>query len=114
MNYAAVFPACRALVHHGGAGTTAAGLRAGMPTLILWKWPDQSLFGTQVEQLQVGAAARLSTTNRASLVADLRKILAPEYAARARRLSTQMTTPAQSVANAADLLEKFARSKGLG
>ena len=31
MNYAAAFPACRALVHHGGMGTTAAGLRAGVP-----------------------------------------------------------------------------------
>ena len=36
MNYAAIFPACRAVVHHGSAGTTAAGLRAGVPTLILW------------------------------------------------------------------------------
>ncbi len=32
VNYAAVFPACRAVVHHSGAGTTAAGLRAGVPT----------------------------------------------------------------------------------
>ena len=29
MNYAAAFPACRAVVHHGGAGITTAGLRAG-------------------------------------------------------------------------------------
>ena len=29
VNHAAVFPACRAVVHHGGAGTTAAGMRAG-------------------------------------------------------------------------------------
>ena len=39
MNYAAIFPACRAVVHHGGAGTTAAGLRAGVPTLILSTGP---------------------------------------------------------------------------
>ena len=32
MNYAATFPACRAVVHHGGTGTTAAGLRAGVPS----------------------------------------------------------------------------------
>ena len=32
VNYAAIFPACRAVVHHGGAGTTAAGLRAGVPS----------------------------------------------------------------------------------
>ena len=36
VNHAAVFPACRAVVHQGGAGTTAAGMRAGIPTLILW------------------------------------------------------------------------------
>ena len=28
----AVLPFCRAVVHHGGAGTTAAGFRAGVPT----------------------------------------------------------------------------------
>ena len=31
VNYAAIFPACRAVVHHGGAGTLAAILRAGVP-----------------------------------------------------------------------------------
>lgn len=39
MNYAAALPGCRAFVHHGGAGTTNAGLRAGLPTLILWTLP---------------------------------------------------------------------------
>ena len=113
MNYAAIFPACRAVVHHGGAGTTAAGLRAGVPTLILWTWPDQPLWGAQVKRLKVGTARRFSTTTRESLVADLRRILAPEYVARARELATRMTKPAESVANAADLVEKFARSKSV-
>ena len=36
VNYAAIFPACRAVVHHGGSGTTATGLRAGVPQLVLW------------------------------------------------------------------------------
>lgn len=41
VNHAETFPLCRAVVHHGGAGTTAAGLRAGKPTLILWVGADQ-------------------------------------------------------------------------
>src|ERR1700731_421008 len=41
VNHAVIFPACRAVVHHGGAGTTAAGLRAGVPTLVLWAGLDQ-------------------------------------------------------------------------
>lgn len=45
VSYAATFPACRAVVHHGGAGTTAAGLRAGVPTLILSTDLDQTLWG---------------------------------------------------------------------
>ena len=111
VRYAAVFPACRAAVHHGGSGTTAASLRAGIPTLVLWTWPDQAIWGTALKRLNVGTAQCFSTTTRESLVADLRQILTPEYAARARRFATQMTKPAESVANAADLLEKFARLK---
>ena len=109
MNYAAAFPACRAVVHHGGAGTTAAGLRAGVPTLILWMADVQVIWGAAVKRLKVGTARRFSTTTEKSLVADLRRILAPQYVARAREIATRMTRPAESVAAAADLLENFAR-----
>ncbi|PRC53126.1 glycosyl transferase family 1, partial [Mycobacterium sp. ITM-2017-0098] len=51
VNYAAVFPAGRAVVHHGGTGTTALGLRAGLPTLILSTDLHQTLWGSQLKQL---------------------------------------------------------------
>jgi len=54
VNYAATFPACRAVVHHGGSGTTAASLRAGIPTLILWSSADQPYWGNQLKRLKVG------------------------------------------------------------
>jgi UDP:flavonoid glycosyltransferase YjiC (YdhE family) len=114
VNYAAVFPACRALVHHGGAGTTAAGLRAGVPTLILWMADVQFMWGAAVKQLKMGTARRFSSTTEKSLVADLRTILAPEYLTRAREIATRMTRPAESVAAAADLVENFARLKRVG
>jgi UDP:flavonoid glycosyltransferase YjiC (YdhE family) len=109
MNFEAIFPLCRALVHQGGSSTTPIGLRAGVPALILWTWPDQALWGTQISRLKAGAARRFSTATEESLVADLRQILAPEYADRARDLSTRMTKPDESAANAADVLEKFVR-----
>jgi UDP:flavonoid glycosyltransferase YjiC (YdhE family) len=109
VNFAATFATCRALVHHGGSGTTAAGLRAGVPTLILWTLPDQLMWGAQVKRLKVGTARRFSTTTRESLVADLRRILAPQYVTRAREIAIRMTKPAASVAAAADLVENFAR-----
>jgi UDP:flavonoid glycosyltransferase YjiC (YdhE family) len=109
VNHAAIFPACRAVVHHGGAGTTSAGMRAGVPTLILWIAFDQPIWATAVKRLKVGSARRISATTRESLVADLRRILAPQYVTRAREIASRMTKPAASVTAAADLLEDAAR-----
>jgi len=106
---APIFPLCRAVVHHGGAGTTAAGLRAGIPTLILWNGLDQPVWAAGIEQLKVGVARRFSESTAESLVADLRLILTPQYASRAHEVATQMTKPAESLARTADLLEDAAR-----
>lgn len=108
VNHAAVFPACRAVVHHGGAGTTAAGMRAAVPTLVLWVGADQPVWATQVKRLKVGTARRFSSTNRAKLMADLRTVLDPAVAVRAREIATQLTKPEASVSAAADLLEEKA------
>ncbi|MBV9350030.1 MAG: glycosyltransferase [Mycobacterium sp.] len=111
VNHAAILPCCRAVVHHGGAGTTAAGMRAGIPTLILWIGHDQPIWADAVKRLKVGFAQPFSTTTEESLVADLSLILTQQYVARAREVANQMTKPAKSVASAADLLEDTA---GLG
>ncbi|WP_396930157.1 glycosyltransferase [Mycolicibacterium sp.] len=114
VSHAAVFPACRAVVHHGGAGTTAAGIRAGVPTLVLWVAAEQPLWGKQVARLGVGATRRFAASTRDSLRADLRAVLAPQMAERARLLADRMSTPTDSVATAADLLEKAARNRRAG
>src|SRR5271155_3485347 len=109
-NHAAVFPACRAVVHHGGAGTTAAALRAGIPTLILFTvCLDQPLWAGAVKQLEVGFGRRFSETTVDTLVADLRSVLDPRYVAQARAVATQMTKTAESLARAGNLLEDTAR-----
>jgi UDP:flavonoid glycosyltransferase YjiC (YdhE family) len=108
VNFAATFPACRAVVHHGGSGTTAAGLRAGVPTLILWTILEQQILAAQLKRLKVGSGRRFSTTTQKSLVADLRRILAPQYVTRAREIATRMTNPAESVAAAADRVQEKA------
>ena len=43
-----------AVVHHGGAGTTAAGLRAGVPTIVIPFFGDQPFWGQRVAKLGVG------------------------------------------------------------
>lgn len=51
-----LFPRMAAVVHHGGAGTTAAGLRAGRPSLICPFAMDQPFWGRRVHALGVGPA----------------------------------------------------------
>ncbi|GFG73611.1 glycosyltransferase [Mycobacterium botniense] len=114
INYAAIFPTCRALVHHGGSSTTPIGLRAGVPQLILYWDLVHAIYGAAVKRLQVGTARRFSTATEKTLVADLRKILAPPYRTRAREIATRITPPAESVAAAADLVEDFARQRRVG
>ncbi|AKS31970.1 glycosyltransferase [Mycolicibacterium goodii] len=109
VNYAAIFPSCRAVVHHGGSGTTAASMRAGVPTLILSMDANQTLWGSQVKKLKVGTTRRFSATTKDTLLSDLRRVLEPECAERARSLALQMTKPSDGVRRAADLVENFAR-----
>lgn len=49
-----LFPRMTAVVHHGGAGTTAAGLRAGTPSVIIPYMADQPFWGRRVYELGVG------------------------------------------------------------
>ena len=50
----ALFKYVKAVVHHGGAGTTAAGLRAGLPTLICHSAFDQPYWGRRIWSLGCG------------------------------------------------------------
>jgi sterol 3beta-glucosyltransferase len=49
-----LFPRVAAVVHHGGAGTTAAGLRAGKPTIIVPFFADQPFWGSRVDEIGAG------------------------------------------------------------
>jgi sterol 3beta-glucosyltransferase len=49
-----LFPQVASVVHHGGSGTTAAGLRAGLPSLIVPFIGDQSFWGRQIRERGLG------------------------------------------------------------
>uniref|UniRef100_A0A0D9V882 Erythromycin biosynthesis protein CIII-like C-terminal domain-containing protein n=1 Tax=Leersia perrieri TaxID=77586 RepID=A0A0D9V882_9ORYZ len=51
-----LFPRCAAVVHHGGAGTTAAGLVAGCPTTVVPFFGDQFFWGERIHAQGVGPA----------------------------------------------------------
>jgi UDP:flavonoid glycosyltransferase YjiC (YdhE family) len=51
-----LFPKCSLIIHHGGAGTTAAALRAGVPSLVIPFGADQLYWGLRVNELGIGPA----------------------------------------------------------
>ncbi|MCU0493036.1 MAG: glycosyltransferase [Chloroflexaceae bacterium] len=56
-----LFPRMAAVVHHGGAGTTGAGFRAGVPSLVVPFRGDQPFWGQRAQALGVGPAPILHT-----------------------------------------------------
>jgi UDP:flavonoid glycosyltransferase YjiC (YdhE family) len=67
-----LFPRMAAVVHHGGAGTTAAALRAGVPNVIVPFFADQPFWGSRVRALGVGPKPiprqKLTTTRLAEAI----------------------------------------------
>ncbi|KAI9265866.1 UDP-Glycosyltransferase/glycogen phosphorylase [Helicostylum pulchrum] len=61
-----LFPKIRVVVHHGGAGTTAAGLRAGRPTIIKPFFADQFFWGERVQELGLGRCIKSLTVDQLS------------------------------------------------
>jgi UDP:flavonoid glycosyltransferase YjiC (YdhE family) len=61
-----LFPRLAGVVHHGGAGTTAAAIRAGLPQLVVPHFSDQGFWGRRVQELGVGPAP----VRRRDLTAD--------------------------------------------
>jgi UDP:flavonoid glycosyltransferase YjiC (YdhE family) len=49
-----LWPQCAAVVHHGGSGATSAGLRAGVPSLVVAFMADQPFWGRRIFELGCG------------------------------------------------------------
>ncbi|MEU4745099.1 glycosyltransferase [Actinosynnema sp. NPDC023658] len=80
----ALFPRCAAAVHHGGAGTTAAAVLAGVPSVVVPFFADQFFWGRRVTELGVGTATPARDRLTADVLADaLRTALSRARPARA-------------------------------
>ena len=73
--FAQIFGRCRAVVHHGGIGTSVQALAAGVPQLIVPRAHDQPDNARRLERLGVGARLRYDNFSTATAVARLRGLL---------------------------------------
>ncbi|KAJ4785537.1 Sterol 3-beta-glucosyltransferase [Rhynchospora pubera] len=86
-----LFLQCKAVVHHGGAGTTAAGLKAACPTTIVPFFGDQPFWGDRVHARGVGPAPiPIDQFSLEKLVDAIKFMLDPQVKERAVELSEAM------------------------
>lgn len=82
-----LFPRLRGIIHHGGAGTTAAAARAGVPQLIVPHLLDQNFWAHAIATRGLGPPGLpKGQLNAATLEQGVQRLLRPEFAARAAGL----------------------------
>jgi vancomycin aglycone glucosyltransferase len=108
VNQQSLFPRVAAAVHHGGAGTTTAAARAGVPQVVLPQGADQLYWAGRVGQLGIGTPHVGVAPTAESLSAALATTLAPETRVRASAVAGTIRTDGASMA-AALLLESIGR-----
>jgi sterol 3beta-glucosyltransferase len=106
-----VFPRCRAVVHHGGAGTTQSATLAGKPSVVIAHISEQEHWGRELRRLGI-AASLLKRRNVSawSLARGIGEVLAaPAMQSRAAGLAQAMRQE-DGVATAVRLIQqKFGR-----
>jgi UDP:flavonoid glycosyltransferase YjiC (YdhE family) len=107
-----LLPLCRAVVHHGGVGTTAAALAAGCPQLVLplaWDQPDNA---ARVRRLgcgdELGARRRIVGLMARALV----RLITPGVRDRCRTIAARVAEDEDGLAVASRWVEELGRRTG--
>ena len=106
LNYDRVLPRCRVAVHHGGSGTVAASVAAGIPTFVCSLVADNPFWGARVEEVGIGVHERFADLSQDRLEAGLRRALHPGVITRSRAIGDRMRADTRAAGRAADLIER--------
>lgn len=104
-----IFPRVSAVIHHGGAGTSAIGLKCGKPTMIVPFFGDQPFWGAMIAKAGAGyhepVPYKVLTVDK--LVEGIQECLSPEAQENAKRLADEIAAEGDGAENA---VESFHRS----
>ncbi|KAL6247486.1 hypothetical protein RBB50_005832 [Rhinocladiella similis] len=103
-----LFPKVDAVVHHGGAGTTAAGLRFGKPTMIVPFFGDQPFWSAMIARAGAGAkqALPLKKLDSDKFAQGIRECLEPEARAKAEEIAKGIQEEGDGAENAVDAFHR--------
>jgi sterol 3beta-glucosyltransferase len=102
-----LLPHCKMVIHHGGAGTTSAGLRAGIPNIVIPFTADQPFWGKRV--YAIGAGPKPVLVKNLSVEKLTRAIAEAENQAfrkRAQAIGQKLKTE-DGIGEATKLIEKY-------
>ncbi len=103
-----LFPRVKAVVHHGGAGTTGAVATAGVPSVIVPAFFAQDVWGHIVREKGIGTMLSRRALGVDSLVAALREVEQPHVRERAKALGARASNEGAET-HAADEIERRLR-----
>ena len=97
-----LFPRVSAVVHHGGAGTTAIGLKCGKPTMIVPFFGDQQFWGSMVAKAGAGARKPIPYKHLTAdaLAEGIEQCLEPSARIAAEKIAENIATEGDGAKNA--------------
>jgi sterol 3beta-glucosyltransferase len=108
-----LFPQCAAVVHHGGAGTLAAGIRAGCPTIVCATQGDQPFHGSIVQARGIGRYLGMVGSPKLtaeSIAAGIKEVTTDQSIVAAARAIGDQVRADDGLANAISFIDKMATS----
>jgi rhamnosyltransferase subunit B len=111
--FSMVLPRCAALIHHGGIGTTAQALAAGLPQLVVPLTHDQPDNAVRVRRLGVGDFLLPATYTKARVIEKLDRVLNPAVKDNCQRRAADLAG-SQSLEQASNLIEAVANAETSG
>ncbi len=110
-----LFPQMAAVVYHGGVGTTAAGLRAGVPSVIVPFFGDQPFWARRVVELGVGPDPVLRKHLTAERLADRIRVAVTDATMRRRAADIGQAIRAEDgVGDAVAIIQAWIAGQAVG
>lgn len=109
-----LFPRVSAVVHHGGAGTTAIGLKCGKPTMIVPFFGDQPFWGAMVARAGAGAhqAVPYKKLSADALAEGIEQCLKPDAKEAAERIAKSIAEEGDGAKNAVESFHRHLPMRG--